>query len=191
GYIRIGDTLQGSVHRVDRFIEKPDRERAEAMLAQGGHAWNGGIFLFRADAFLSALSTHAPEMLAAVTQSMDLAERTGNRILPQEAAFAAAPSDSIDYAVMEKADRVAVVPVAMGWSDLGSWDALYDIAARDDSGNAVGGPVELVSGSGNLVRSDGLKIAMAGVDDLIVIAQGNQIMILPRGQSQDVKKFKQ
>jgi mannose-1-phosphate guanylyltransferase/mannose-1-phosphate guanylyltransferase/mannose-6-phosphate isomerase len=191
GYIRIGDRLSDGVHQVARFIEKPDRARAEAMLAEGGHAWNGGIFLFRADAFLAALDTHAPEMLAAVTQAMESAERNGSRILPDEAAFVASPSDSIDYAVMEKAGQVAVVPVAMGWTDLGSWDALYEIAETDAAGNALKGPVELVSGSGNLVQSNGLSISLAGVDDLIVIAHGNRVMILPRGQSQDVKRFKQ
>ncbi|MBK8630155.1 MAG: NTP transferase domain-containing protein [Sphingomonadales bacterium] len=191
GYIQVGEALRPGVHQVARFIEKPDRVRAEAMLAQGGHAWNGGIFLFRADAFLSALGAHAPEMLEAVTRAMDQAERAGNRILPDSAAFAGSPSDSIDYAVMEKAGRVAVVPVAMGWTDLGSWDALYEIAKTDAAGNAVKGPVELVSGSGNLVQSDGIAIALSGVDDLIVIAHGNRVMILPRGQSQDVKKFTQ
>ncbi len=191
GYIRIGEVLKDGVHQVARFIEKPDQARAEAMLAEGGHAWNGGIFLFRADTFLAALDTHAPEMLAAVTRAMESAERNGNRVLPNEAAFAASPSDSIDYAVMEKAGQVAVVPVAMGWTDLGSWDALYEIAETDASGNALKGPVELVSGTGNLVQSNGLSISLAGVDDLIVIAHGNRVMILPRGQSQDVKRFKQ
>jgi len=191
GYIRVGELVRDGVHKVDCFIEKPDRARAEAMLAEGGHAWNSGIFLFRADAFLAALGTHAPEMVTAVTRAMEAARHSGNHILPAETACAASPSDSIDYAVMEKADRVAVVPVSMGWTDLGSWDALYEIATTDASGNAVKGPVELVSGSGNLVQSDGLSIAMAGVDDLIVIAHGNRVMILPRGRSQDVKTFKQ
>ncbi len=191
GYIRIGVALSDGVHQVERFIEKPDRARAEAMLTEGGHAWNGGIFLFRADAFLAALDSHVPEILAAVTRAMESAERNGNRILPDEAAFAASPSDSIDYAVMEKAGQVAVVPVAMGWTDLGSWDALYEIAETDGAGNALKGPVELVSGRGNLVQSNGLSVSLAGVDNLIVIAHGNRVMILPRGQSQDVKRFKQ
>src|SRR3546814_5611773 len=104
---------------------KPPRDRAEAMLAAGGHYWNGGIFLFRADMFLGALAVHAPDMLAACQQAMDRAARVGSRIMPDAGAFAACPADSIDYAVMEKAARVAVVPVSMGWSDVGSSDALH------------------------------------------------------------------
>lgn len=189
GYIEAGESLGAGTHRVSRFIEKPDRARAEAMLAAGGHVWNGGIFLFRADTFLAALSTHAPEMLAAVRKSLDGATRQGARILPDEAAFASSPSDSIDYAVMEKADRVAVVPVAMGWSDVGSWDALHDLGEKDAAQNALKGDIRLIDAGGNLIHSDGIRISVAGVKDLIIVASGNEVMILPRGSSQDVKKF--
>jgi mannose-1-phosphate guanylyltransferase len=121
----------GGVHRVARFVEKPPRDKAEAMLAAGDHAWNGGIFLFRADMYLGALSVYAPEMLVAAQQAMEKARREASRIWPDADAFAASPSDSIDYAVMEKAPRVAVVPVSMGWSDVGSWDALHAISDCD------------------------------------------------------------
>lgn len=189
GYIRMGEDLADGVHRVDRFIEKPLAEAAQAMLDAGGHAWNGGIFLFRADHFVAALATHAPDMLAAAQSAMDKAVRSGQRVYPDESAFAASPSDSIDYAVMEKADRVACVPVAMGWSDLGSWDALHEIGERDAGGNVLSGPVRLTDGSGNLIKSDGIRISAAGIDDLIIVASGNEVMILPRGQSQRVKGF--
>jgi mannose-1-phosphate guanylyltransferase len=169
GYIRIGEALAPGVHRVARFVEKPDLAAAEAMLAGGDHAWNGGIFLFCAGSFLGALAAHAPDMLAAVQASMAESTRDGALVYPAEAGFAAAPSDSIDYAVMEKAERVAVVPVSMGWSDVGSWDALYEIGAKDDAGNALSGDVTLIGGSGNLIRSDGLRISAAGVDNLIII----------------------
>jgi mannose-1-phosphate guanylyltransferase len=184
GYIKVGDPLSAGVHQVDRFIEKPERSAAEAMLATGDHAWNGGIFLFRADMFLSALAAHAPDMLRAAQASMDAATHDGARILPEETAFAACPSDSIDYAVMEKAERVAVAPVAMGWSDLGSWDALYDLGGDQASANIVA--LETVD---TLIRSDGIRVHTVGIKDLIVIASGNDILILPRGQSQDVKKI--
>lgn len=189
GYIEAGDALEPGTHRVSRFIEKPDRTRAEAMLDAGGHVWNGGIFLFRADMFLGALSAHAPEMLAAVQASLANAKREGARILPDEAAFASSPSDSIDYAVMEKADRVAVVPVSMGWSDVGSWDALHELGEKDAAHNAIKGEVRLIEAGGNLIHSDGIRISVAGVKDLIIVASGNEVMILPRGSSQDVKKF--
>lgn len=196
GWIRIGEEIAGGVHRVATFVEKPPRDAAEAMLAAGDHAWNGGIFLFRADAYLAALALHAPDMLVACRRAMDGAERGDARLHPDAAAFAAAPSDSIDYAVMEKAakDRnghVAVVPVSMGWSDLGSWDALHEISDLDDAGNThaagQGGEVIAIDTANCLVRSDGARIALVGVEDLIVVASGNDVLILPRGRSQEVK----
>lgn len=188
GYIKVGAALADGVHRVDRFVEKPAREAAEAMLASRDHVWNGGIFLFRADIFLGTLAVHAPEMLAAAQNAMARAERDGVQILPDASAFAASPSDSIDYAVMEKADRVAVVPVSMGWSDVGSWDALHALSDCDADGNSGSDDALLIDSKNCLVRTDGARVAMVGVHDLIVIASGNDILILPRGQSQDVKK---
>lgn len=187
GYIKVGEEIAAGVHRVARFVEKPKRDVAEEMLAAGDHAWNGGIFLFRADAFLGALETFRPDMLRAVARSLEEAKRDGNRVYPDAAAFGASPSDSIDYAVMEKADRVAVVPVTMGWSDVGSWDALHAISEGDEGGNVVAGEVIMLDSSNCLVRSDGAKVAMVGVNDLIVVASGNDVLILPRGRSQDVK----
>lgn len=189
GYIKAGEPLNETTRRVAQFVEKPDRARAEAMLAAGGHFWNGGIFLFRADVFLTALQVHAPAILEAAKASIETANRNGHRILPDVQAFAASPADSIDYAVMEKADRVAVVPVAMGWSDVGSWDAIYALGAKDKDANCQKGDVRMIDGHGNLIQSDGLRISVSGVHDLIVVASGNEVMILPRGSSQDVKKF--
>jgi mannose-1-phosphate guanylyltransferase len=189
GYIQMGEMIESGVHRVSAFVEKPDRDTAESMIASGNHAWNGGIFLFRGDAYLESLAEFAPDMLAACTAAMKAAKREGTSILPDEAAFAASPSDSIDYAVMEKAGRVAVVPVEMGWSDIGSWDALYDFGEKDAQGNVISGDCVVLDSQNNLIRSDGLRVSISGVQDLIVIASGNDIMILPRGQSQDVKKL--
>lgn len=188
GYIKVGDALGQGVYRVARFVEKPDRTRAEAMIASGDHVWNGGIFLFRANAYLAALATHAPEMLAAARDALDQAVRHGNRILPDAASFSESPSDSIDYAVMERADRVAVVPVAMGWSDVGSWDALHGIGA-DADGHAHDGEVIAIDTSNCLLKSDGIRIAAVGVSDLIVVATGDNVLILPRGRSQEVKRI--
>lgn len=184
GYIQTGEEVGPGAHRVDRFVEKPDAETAAAMLAQGGYVWNGGIFLFRADAYLRALADFAPAILDAARASMDAATRSGQRILPDPQAFAASPSDSIDYAVMEKADRVAVVPVSMGWSDIGSWDALYALDAEHK------GDVLALDTTNCLIRSDGgIRINAVGVSDLIVVASGNDVLILPRGKSQDVKRI--
>ena len=189
GWIQVGDALAEGVHRVARFVEKPPRDRAEAMLAAGDHVWNGGIFLFRADMFLGALAQHAPAILEAAQTAMRQARREGARIYPDADAFGASPSDSIDYAVMERADRVAVVPVAMGWSDVGSWDALLAISPCDEKGNHHRGEVLTIDTSNCLIRSDGIRISAVGVSDLIVVACGNDVMIVPRGHSQDVKKL--
>ncbi len=184
GYIQSGEDLASGVHKVQRFVEKPNQERAQEMLLSGDYVWNGGIFLFRADAYLNALAQFAPDILAATKTSMELAQTDGNIIRPDGDAFAASPSDSIDYAVMEKSDKVAVVPANMGWSDIGSWDALIDYSG--------GGSADLVmdiDGSDNLFRSDGIRIHAVGVKGLIAVASGNDILILPRGKSQDVKKI--
>lgn len=187
GYIRIGQSVGTGVHQVEAFIEKPDAEKAKAMLAQGGHVWNGGIFLFRADVLRDAMAAHAPTMLDCAKQAMDEAQRVDGLIKPDPDRFAACPADSIDYAIMEKASQVAVVPVAMGWSDVGSWDALYDIASPDSAGNSVSGDAVLIGVTNSLVRSDGIRISASGVDDLIIIASGQDVMIVRRGQSQAVK----
>lgn len=190
GYIQVGEAIGAGVHKVERFVEKPKLELAEAMIAAGDHAWNGGIFLFRADAYLDALAAFAPEMLAATRAAMARAVREGARILPDQTEFAKSPSDSIDYAVMEKAERVAVVPVAMSWSDVGSWDALHAISDCDRAGNACGGDVIAIDTADCLVRAGpGKRVALVGVSDLIVVADGDDILILPRGRSQDVKRI--
>ena len=193
GWIQRGEPISAGVFRVLRFVEKPPRDAAEAMLAAGDHDWNGGIFLFRADLYLQALAQHDPAILTAAQAAMAGAAREGTRVTPDAVAFAAAPDQSIDYAVMEKAERVAVVPVSMGWNDVGSWDALHGISEQDEAGNAHagqdGGAVLAIDTRNCLVRSDGARVALVGVEDLIVVASGDDILIMPRGRSQEVKKL--
>lgn len=194
GYIQLGDVQAEGVHAVKRFVEKPDAPRAAAMIAAGDHVWNGGIFLFRADVYLGVIAVHAPEILAAVQAAMAKAVHTAGRIYPEQTAFAACPADSIDYAVMEKAakesgGRVAVARVNMGWSDVGSWDSLHAIGTRDDAGNAIIGNVRLSEARGNLIHADTVRVSVHGISDLIVVANGSEVMILPRGTSQKVRDF--
>lgn len=193
GWIQIGEELQPGVHRVARFVEKPPLDKAQSMLASGDHAWNGGIFLFLADAYLEALAQFDPGILIATQEAMDKARTEGMRIYPDAVAFAASPDDSIDYAVMEKADCVAVVPVDMGWNDVGSWDALHAISDVDGDGNAHrshgDGDVLAIDTKSCFVRSDGIRVSLVGVEDLIVVASGNDVLIMPRGRSQEVKKL--
>lgn len=189
GYIAQGENLAPGVNAVARFVEKPDAVKAKAMVDVGDHVWNAGIFLFRASAFLGNLATHAPAILLAARASLAKAGRSGVVIKPDSSAFAACPSDSIDYAVMEKAARVAVVPVSMGWSDIGSWDALHAHGEKDDNGNVTAGEIVLIDSVNCLVQSDGPRISVSGVEDLIIIASGDDVMILKRGDSQSVKKI--
>ena len=191
GYIKMGAEIAdiANVHKAEKFIEKPALEKAEEMLKAGNHAWNAGIFLFRADRYLAELKIHAPEMHAAAIQSFENAKIEGRLVFPEESAFAACPSDSIDYAVMENADRVGIVPVDCAWSDVGSWDALHEIGAENSDNMVLHGDVTTIDSSGCLIQSDGVKIAAAGVKDLIIVANGKSVLILPRGQSQKVKNL--
>jgi mannose-1-phosphate guanylyltransferase/mannose-1-phosphate guanylyltransferase/mannose-6-phosphate isomerase len=188
GYIQAGDALSDGAHAVARFVEKPDRATAQSYLDAGNHYWNGGIFLFRADTYMAALDRHAPAMADAARQAVSGSAREGARLFPDPVAFSGSPSDSVDYAVMEKADRVVVVPVAMGWSDVGSWDALHQLAERDAAGNAHHGEIVAIDSANCLVRSEGPLVAIVGVSDLIVVATGDAILIMPRGESQEVKR---
>jgi len=120
---------------------------------------------------------------------MRTARHEGERIFPDAAAFAASPSDSIDYAVMEKAERVAVVPVSMGWSDVGSWDALHELSHCDDANNVCKGDVVAIEAENCLVHADGVRVALVGVSDLVIVATGKDVLVLPRGRSQEVRKL--
>ena len=189
GYIQMGAPIGTGVHAVERFVEKPDVMRATAMVQSGDHVWNGGIFLFRADAYLHAMAEYAPEMDIAVRAAMSKAKRNGDQLHPDQASFAACPANSIDYAILEKAPKVAVAPVSMGWSDVGSWDALHEIGDKDADGNVISGAVRIDSSHGNLIHADGIRVSVHGVDDLLIIANGSEVMILPRGTSQKVRDF--
>lgn len=188
GYIKRGAALNDGAYAVERFVEKPDLATATAYLADGGYDWNGGIFLFRAGDVLAGLHSHAPDILAATRAALPRARREGKRVTPDPVLFAAVRSQSIDHALMEKHDRVGVVPVDMGWSDLGSWDALHDIGARDARGNSVTGPAVITDTSGCLIHSTGPKVVTVDVSDLIIVATGDTILVLPRGDSQRVRE---
>ncbi|HEX8257631.1 MAG TPA: mannose-1-phosphate guanylyltransferase/mannose-6-phosphate isomerase [Allosphingosinicella sp.] len=188
GYIFRGEALAEGVNEVERFVEKPDRATAEAYLAAGQCSWNSGIFLFRAGDYLEALERHAPDILAAVRAAVAGGRREAGRLYPEASAFARSPSISIDYAVMEKVERAAVAPVSMGWSDIGSWDALYDLIEKDAHGNALSGEVVAIGGSGSLIRTTGPKVAAIAVNDLIILATPEAVLVVPRGESQRVKE---
>lgn len=192
GYIELGpllDRLDG-VHEVAGFVEKPDVGKAKVLVESGRHFWNAGIFAFAAATYLDELARHAPDIATACAESMRGA--TVDRLFtrPARAAFLASPSTSIDYAVMEVTDRAAVVPIDIGWSDVGSWDALWNIATRDDHGNAVQGDLVAIDSHNCLVRADeGFAVALVGVNDMVVVSTRDSVLVVPRSRSQDVKKI--
>ncbi len=193
GYIRAGEALDGvgGAFSVEAFIEKPDQARAHQMLSEGGHCWNAGIFLFKSGAFLAELERHHPEVLDAARASIQDAARWGRITAPNAEKFETSPSISVDYAVMEVSDRVAVVPMACGWSDLGSWDALAEIGDKDSYGNVIIGDVRADGCSGNLINTSGLRVNALGIRDTIVVVSGEEVLIMPRGASQRVRDLVQ
>ena len=190
GYIEIGTPLEGepSVNAVNRFVEKPDVVTALGFFERGGYAWNGGIFVFTARTYLDALAEHAPKIHQACVTAMAGATADGLFLRPERRAFLSAPNVSIDYAVIEHTDCAAVVPVEMAWSDVGSWNALWDISPHDESGNALVGDIIAIDTSNCLVRVDnGPAVAVIGGQDLIVISTRDAVLVAPRSRAQDVK----
>ena len=185
GYLEMGTEVAPGVKTVARFVEKPKFEVAEAMVAGGNHLWNAGIFLFRVGTLLEEMARVAPEIGRISQLALGSAQRDGNRIVPDVSVLENCPSESIDYAVMEHASGVAVVPMAPGWSDLGSWDALASLVGP----GSHDGPVTMLDCDDCYIRSDGLEVAALGVRDLIIVASGQRLLVLPRGRSQEVKRL--
>ncbi|MEY2884066.1 MAG: hypothetical protein RL490_1790 [Pseudomonadota bacterium] len=189
GYIHRGDAIAAApgVFTARAFIEKPDRARAQALIADGGHSWNSGIFLFSGKAMRAALATHAPAVLAAAEGAMAAAQHDGQALHADAAAFAASPSISIDHAVFEHAERVAVCPIDPGWSDIGSWDALHAERSTDAAGNVSNGRVLARDTNGCLLRAEGVVLATIGVNNLNIIATPDAVLVTARGRSQDIR----
>lgn len=185
GYLEMGTEVAPGVKTVARFVEKPKFEVAEAMVAGGNHLWNAGIFLFRVGTLLEEMARVAPEIGRISQLALGSAQRDGNRIVPDVSVLENCPSESIDYAVMEHASGVAVVPMAPGWSDLGSWDALASLVGP----GSHDGPVTMLDCDDCYIRSDGLEVAALGIRDLIIVASGQRLLVLPRGRSQEVKRL--
>ena len=190
GYIEIGeaDESLSGVHRVSAFVEKPDEVLARQYLESGRFAWNSGIFLFRASAFLDEMRRHLPESLDAISRAMASPEKDGLFTRPDPVLFAAVPNVSIDHGIMEKTDRTVVVPVDMGWSDVGSWEALWKISPRDPQNNVVQGDVLAMDCRNSLVRShDGGLVTAVGLDGMAVIAVRDAVFVSPLDRAADVK----
>ena len=186
GYIQAEDGE--GVRPVARFVEKPPAERAREMLKAGGHYWNAGIFLASAATWRAELGRHAPAILASASDALASAERDGTVIRVDEEAFAKSPAKSIDYAVMEHSDRVSVVPVSMGWSDIGSWQALVEASDKDEAGNALAADVLALDCRNTLVRSNGPKVAAIGVEGLVIVATHDAVLVMRPEEAQRVRE---
>ena len=189
GYIKRGDALpdHASVYAVDAFVEKPQREAAERMVAGGKHLWNSGMFLFAASTLISELEIHTPDILSACRNAVSSGSVDLDFFRLDPSAFAKSPATSLDYAVMERTERAAVLPVDIGWTDVGSWTVLWELAEQDEAGNAAIGNVMLQGTRNTYARSEGLLTAVIGLDDLLVVTVDDAVLVCAKDRAQDVK----
>jgi mannose-1-phosphate guanylyltransferase/mannose-6-phosphate isomerase len=186
GYIRRGAGRNGW-SEIAQFVEKPDAATARAYLDSGQYLWNSGMFLFAASAWLDELRTHAPEMLAACEATLSAATRA-DEFIRLGSQFAACPSNSIDYAVMEKTARAAVVPLAAGWSDVGSWASLHDALPKDANGNVASGDALLESCRDTYVSAQHRLVAAIGLDGIAVVETEDAVLVVKREHAESVKR---
>jgi mannose-1-phosphate guanylyltransferase/mannose-1-phosphate guanylyltransferase/mannose-6-phosphate isomerase len=191
GYIHKGVPLADSGHAfaVEAFVEKPDLATAQRYVDSGEYFWNSGMFLFRARDFLDELQALRPDILEASRAALDAATPDLDFVRLDPAAFEACPSDSVDYAVMEHTRRAAMVPADIGWNDIGSWSALWEVAHKDGQGNAMRGDVLLEDARNNFVRAESRMVAMLGVSDLVVVETADVVLVAKKDQVQEVKKL--
>ena len=190
GYVRRGGALATEgVFAVAEFVEKPGPEQAKQYLASGEYSWNSGIFMFPARLYIDELERLRPAMVAACRRALTEGRRESDFIRLDKDAFSACDGDSVDYAVMEKTRRAAVVPVAMGWSDIGSWDALWEMSGKDREGNSIEGNVVAEDTRNCYLRSEAGLVAAIGIEDLIVVGTADAVMVAPRKRAQDVRKL--
>ena len=188
GYIQAVAGGDAPVRAVARFVEKPDAATAAQYLASGQYFWNSGMFLFQASRYLAELERHAPAMLAACRKAFAAAARDADFVRLDKAAFAACPSDSIDYAVMEKTADAAVLPIDVGWNDVGSWSALWEVAQQDGDGNTHHGDVIALDCRDTLAWGDRRLVAMIGLRDIVVVDSDDALLVAHKDHVQEVKE---
>ena len=186
GYIKAGQT-QGDAFKVAQFVEKPDLSTAQCYLASGDYYWNSGMFLFKASRYLEELKKYSPEILLACEASMQESSADMDFVRVNIEAFQRCPDDSIDYAVMEKTDSSMVIPMDAGWSDVGSWSALWEVSEKDENNNVIKGDVISVNSVNNYLHSNNKLIAVVGIDNLVVVETKDAILVAHKEQVQDVK----
>jgi mannose-1-phosphate guanylyltransferase/mannose-6-phosphate isomerase len=187
GYIKQGEALCGKGWKVARFVEKPDEKTAKDYLLKGGYFWNAGIFVFSAKMFLEELHRYHPEIVSAARQALHNGQSDLDFFRLDQTAFETAPAISVDYAVMEKTEHAAMVPLSTGWNDIGSWASLWAIGDADADGNVTEGNTIILDASDNYIRSEKPLIAALGVSGLIIVATDDTVLVLPKDRAQEVK----
>lgn len=186
GYIKAGDAVDGA-YSVASFKEKPDAETAAGYLKDGGYFWNSGMFLFKASRYLDELKEHQPKILAACEAATSCLSSDLNFVRVDGEAFDSCPSDSVDYAVMEKTADAVVMPLDAGWNDIGSWSSLWEVSEKDESGNATSGDVKLYDTANCLVRADDKLVALLGLEDVVVVSTKDVTLVAHKNRVQDAK----
>lgn len=189
GYIKTGQNTDESVFSVDAFVEKPTLEKAVSYLESGDYLWNSGIFIFRADRFLEELQRFNPEMLQCCQKAFAGSQTDMDFVRLEKSAFIACPSDSIDYAVMEKTDKALVIPLDAGWNDIGSWSALWEVADKDVDGNVTRGDVMTQAVRNSYIYSENKLVTAIGVKDLIIVDTDDAVMVAAKDQVHQVKEI--
>ena len=190
GYLKQGDVIDGTDgYRIAQFVEKPDLANATAFLEEGGYSWNGGIFAFCAGQFLHELAEYRPQLAECVRASVARGAQAGRRFHPDADSFSRIQGESVDYAVMENTARAAMVPADMGWSDIGNWPALHQARGGDDDGNHAVGPVELVDCRNVMVDSDGPRVSVIGLENIVVVVDGSDVLVTTADGAQKVGKL--
>lgn len=184
-----GYIARGEGNRVDSFVEKPDLKTARAYLAEGNYFWNSGMFAFSGASFLTELESHSPKIVKVMAESVGKGSFDDCFFRFDRQVMAGCPSDSIDYALMEKTEQAAVIPADIGWSDIGSWQALWEVSEKDDQGNVVSGDVLLEDVSNSLIRAEDTMVAAIGLENTMVVETADAVLVAPMSRSQDVKKI--
>lgn len=190
GYIKAASAVAvNEVSAIEKFVEKPDAVTAEQYLQEGGYYWNSGMFMFKASQYLNALKEFAPEIYSACETAMDTANRDMDFIRVDVEAFKKCPSDSIDYAVMEKVSNAVVIPVDIGWSDVGSWSALHEIGEQDENSNIIIGDARCIATRNSYVRAETKLVTTLGVEDLVIVDTDDALLVANKNKVQNIKQI--
>ncbi len=189
GYLKLGVAIGTNGFEVAKFVEKPDADRAKSFLAEGGYAWNGGIFAFRAGDYLDELEAHRPDMATAAHAAVEGGHMEGLRFHPNPVSFGAISGESIDYAVMESTKCAAMVSASIGWSDIGNWQALHAARRHDAQGNSVTGNADLIECQNVLVETDGPRVSVIGLEGVMIVIDNGEVLVTTAAGAQMVGKL--